>query len=344
MPVVTSIPSLTSEMLAVSLPRYAQIVGYSEAAFFGVRKSGQDIYACRTIWTHWQRMDIQRTLLAAQSEVEHVVRYPLSPQWFVDEQHTYQKVLVLDKCNVTQLGTKVVADVSLGEACDHTNDPVTISIAGVGFTDPAEVHVYHPGTDYEIIPSACTIVGGNLNISLPRVRMVKTALQENPPDGWNYTDTGNFEATVDVKRIYADTTQQMTLVGYDCSNNILAEATHDTTGLIRSHELGIVDINRCGCWPANICETSPKFIRVNYQAGLSSLTPHGEDVVIRFAHSLMPEAPCGCDFLRGVWGRDRNVPMVLTAERENCPFGMTDGAWSAYQFAQSMVIHRVRTM
>lgn len=342
MPTVSTTPSLLTDMLAVPLARYAQIVGYNEAAFFGVQQAGQEEYACRTIWTHWQRMAVARALQVAQSEIERVAGYSLTPTWVDDEQHDYSRVIVLDKSHVSVLGAKLVDVIHSGMACNHATDPVAITHA-VTFTDAEEVHVYHPGTDYEIIPSSCVIAAGTLTIAIPRVRMVKIALQDNPEDGLDYTDTSNFEATVDIKRVYADTTDQITLVGYDCVTSLLVEDTTPATGVLRNPALGIVDLNRCSLITCGsiCCGTMAHAVRVNYLSGLTSLTAHAEDVIVRFAHSRMPTEPCGCDFLRNMWENDKKIPDMLTAERENCPFGLSQGAWQAWTFAQSLIDHRL---
>jgi hypothetical protein len=273
-------------------------------------------------------------LQAAQSEVEAKVGFPMVPTYFTDEQHDYGKVLVMRNRNVIELGVEVVDDVSLGLALSHVSDPATASCA-VTFTDTDEVRIYHPGTDYEISPSSLTIAGGVLSIEIPRVRTVKTALFDNPEDGHDYTDTSNFESTIDVKRIHTNTTTPVTLVGYECGScEELTEATTLVNGLLRNGPLGIVDLSACVSLTECICNI--RWARVNYRAGWTSVTPHAEDAIIRLAHSRMPSEPCGCDYLRGMWERDRHTPQILTAERENCPFGMSDGAWQAWCYVASM--------
>jgi len=50
----------------------------------------------------------------------------------------------------------------------------------------------------------------------------------------------------------------------------------------------------------------------------------------------MPKEPCACDIVQYYWERDRNMPEAFTRERANCPFGMSDGAWIAWRFAQTL--------
>jgi len=58
----------------------------------------------------------------------------------------------------------------------------------------------------------------------------------------------------------------------------------------------------------------------------------------------MPEEPCGCEVAQRLWRRDRHVPEVLTRERINCPYGLSDGAWQAWRFTQSMKLVRGRVL
>ena len=63
-------PTRTS---AISLARYAEIINYTDCAFFGVSHPDNDNYACREIWTKYQRDDIQFHLSEAQAEIEEVI-------------------------------------------------------------------------------------------------------------------------------------------------------------------------------------------------------------------------------------------------------------------------------
>lgn len=331
--------AIFASRLAVPLPRYAQIIEYSEPAFFGVNHSSNSAYQCREIWTHEQRLAVYRALQNAQSKMEQVTEYPLYPTWIGPERHSVAGIQVLKNSYLIQMGQKEVANVQLGVACNHANDPVQITIA-VAFTDVNEVHIYHPGTDVEIYPSSMEITGGNLIIEIPRVRMVALAYEDNPESGLDYTDTSLFEATVDVKREFLSSTlPSVQFISRDCSTNCSCPTETLTSGCanIDNLKLGIIQIGTigCACLPAYT-----SMVDLYYQAGLQSLTAEAEDIMVRLAHSLLPNEPCGCDFLKGRWKMDQNVPEVLTAERENCPWGMSDGAWQAYEFAMNLRILR----
>jgi hypothetical protein len=117
------------------------------------------------------------------------------------------------------------------------------------------------------------------------------------------------------------------------------ETTFDGCFYVRNPGVGILDVQQTST-NSNLCNCRPQLVRLNYLAGADVLTRQAEDAIIRLAHSKMPQEPCGCDVVKRLWGRDRNVPEVLTAERLNCPYGLNDGAWIAFQFAQSMKVYR----
>lgn len=319
--------------LAVSLPRYAQISNFSEAAFFGVQTAGATIYACRNIWTMQQRQAIARELLAAQGEFWKHCGYPFVPTYVTDERHEYnRKSFKLHNCRVIALGKKTETLLQAGYALNHANDPTIITLA-VTFTDANELHVYHPGTRYEIIPSSRSIAGGTATIAIPRVRMVALANENNPAQGWLYTDLTKFEATVDIYRIYTDPTQTVQVFGKDCDtwSNFWNDAwIHDYS----------VSWIHLGNRPATQWGVLPHYMQANYLCGVETIDPHMEDALVRLAHARMPNEPCGCDILKMVWERDRHVPDILDSERLNCPFGMSDGAWQSWMFLQDLVCMR----
>jgi len=327
-----------TDQLAVPLARYAQIVDYSESAFFGVAMDGQDEYACRTIWTRWQRQAVARALMSAQDKFWTHCHYPFTPTYIAGERHDYNRTALLNNCNVIGMGIKVDAPQASAVTIDYTSDPASITCA-TSATNPDELHVYHPGTDYEIMPSKITIAGGWATIEIPRVRMVALAYDDNPEAGWDYTDDTYFETDVDVRWIYLDNNYQVQVFGMNGN----AWSYYWNAAYLRDHGIGHIRLADCNCTSALAC-FSRHYMDINYLCGLPSLTVDAEDAIVRLAHTLMPEEPCGCDFLRGMWNRDKTVPDVLTAERENCPLGMSNGAWQAYCFMQSMVCYRGGTL
>ena len=86
MAIVPTEAQLRAEDSAVTLPRYAQLIYYTECSFFGVRTDTTPA-RCRSIWVKTERDLIRKYLAEAQEELEQVIGYPLAPTWIADEQH-----------------------------------------------------------------------------------------------------------------------------------------------------------------------------------------------------------------------------------------------------------------
>ncbi len=356
---------------AVTLARYFQLAGYSECAGFGVNDGTAD-EPCRRIWTQPQRAVMAKYLREAQDEIEQVTGYPLAPRWIANEQQYFGCLVHARWTKVIEAGVKAETDIQLSALVDHSTDPAVIGPIATTVTDPDEVHIFHPGTDAEIMPSEITISGGFLTIEIPRCRLVTEAAQDNDESGIDYNDVGScatsvvvqgsFECFVDVIRVYNDPSTQATLVwphrstsSCDCScsscDGFCGEYTHDACEYVRNGKTGAIDLRRAnyaaGEWTAECSHcycSQPELARLNYRAGLTHLTYQAEDAIVRLAHAKMPNAPCGCGPISEMWARDRTIPDVLTRERENCPFGQQDGSWISWRFANAMTQHRISVM
>jgi hypothetical protein len=324
------IPATTAldNSMAVPLPLYAQTIGVDECAFWGVNTGNQQS-GCSAIWQLDERQLVARYLAEAQEEIERVTGYPLQPTWFTAEIH-YTNPAMLRHSKVNAMGVRATAVIASGTAVDHTADPAIVGPIATSVTSSAEIVIYHPGTTVEITPSEITIAGGMVTIAVPRCRMVTIALSDNDMQGLDYTDLNNFEATVDVARVYTDTTQPGVWVRAACTHTC-TETTSTLCARIQDGPLGLIVADTVQC--SGLCGCNAHFMRLNYQAGMTALTKQMTDTVIRLAHTKMPYEPCGCERARSVWGRDRFVPEVITAERLACPFGASDGAWLAYRWA-----------
>jgi hypothetical protein len=344
---------------AVPLPLYSQVIGYDEAAFYGiVREDPPAVHSNKPLWRKDERDLVAHHLAEAQAEIEQVCGFPLNARWFAAESHDYGNYLMTDQTKLIEAGIEATDAfvAGAGVAVSYVADPSVVGPIVTTVTDEDEIKVYHPGTTIEINPSSVTIALGNVTIEIPRARLL-TEAGEAVTNGVDYTDTGApaglFEQTVDVVRVYNDDSTQGTLVWShgttgcpDCSG---ATATACLT--ILNAEIGEMDILRADysseSWgTANItcyCHL-PDIIRVNYRAGLETLTAQARDAIIRLAHSKMPASPCNCDPANYVWARDQVTPRALTADRINCPFGLNEGAWIAYQFARAMKVVRGSTL
>lgn len=245
--------------------------------------------------------------------------------------------------------------IQAGAVVNYVNEPATIVVATT-VTDEDEIHVFYPGSDREITPDSVTIAGGNVTIAIPRCRLVDPSEFSNPT--LDYNDVTIYTPTVDVVRVYNDESIQAGLIyphrdtggvcSCDCAGccATCGEYAENACEYIRNAEIGTIDVlpaTFASYWtaacPTCYC-TEPEYIRLNYKAGLETMTPQVEDAIIRLAHSKMPSSPCGCNCVQEVWTRDRHVPDVLTSERLNCLFGLSDGAWFAWRQAIAIRLQR----
>lgn len=326
----------------VSLSRYAAIIGYNEPAFWGIVHPNNAQYACREIWTMEQRNMAARYLYEAQMDIEETIGYPLQPTWFIEDvPPTKTGVTLLKNRKLLVAGMRAETTIEANAAVTHATDPATVGPLTVAFTDIAEVHVFYPGTSQEIEPSKVQISGTSLTIWIPRARLVDTSKLDNPATGLDYNDLTNFQNAVDVKRIYNDPSKTAELVWHTDNLSGTAETVSAASLDIRNKEIGSVFVNPTTC-PVFDCYSYLLGYRVYYRAGATTLMQKAEDAIVRLAHSKMPMEPCGCDVVRRVWKRDTSQPQYLSRERQSCPFGVSDGAWVAYQFATSLQIPRAR--
>lgn len=345
-------------LLAVKIATYARIVGLSECVIYGVN-DGVTASQCDPVWSHAQRLMLYRYLLEAQGEVEQVTGFHLHPTYDADERIRYRLPLVAKWSKIIQVGTQTIDDIVDGEAIDYSSDPAVIGPVATSVTDENEIAVYHPGTDVQVIPSKITIAGGFVTIEIPRCRLVNDASQDNPETGWAWADvppsaSSPFDDTADLKRIWYDSHYGAELVyphrasdgacgicGMTCE-----EFAHPACAWIRKAETSVLDILKADytgsfTWTLPACAgRRASYARLDYLSGMSPTTPQAEDAIIRLAHSKMPIKPCGCDTANQVWTRDRNIPTALSQEQAANPWGMSDGSFIAFKWANSMKVWR----
>lgn len=324
----------------VTLKRYAEIIGYPQCNFFGVNADIDTGFQCQEIWTKSERDMIAYYLAEAQEEIEQITGYPLCARWIGEnesqlyqDKQPYKSPMITRFSHVIESGIKATTTISAGAVVDYTNDPAVVGPIATTLTDTSEIFIFYPDSDRQIYSYTITISGGFLTIWIERCHLVDPAYFDNPSTGWDYNDLTYFTGTVDVKRIYNSTSKEATLIYPDC--NDCGTTTKNACIYIRDNRVGVIQVKG-----SNICGCCPQYVNLNYKAGLTVLTRQAEDAIVRLAHSKMPAEPCGCDVVKRLWGRDRHVPEVLTSERLNCPFGINDGAWIAYKFAQAMKIYR----
>lgn len=342
----------------ISLPRYAKLTGYSECAIYGVSNPSEAHGDCdNPIWDQYQREMILYYLAEAQEEIERVTGYPLCPTYFAGEEHPYRFPIHTRWTRVIAAGARAESDVDLAAPVDYSVEPALVGPIATALTDATEIKIFYPDSEREIEAVRTTISGGFLNIYVPRCRLVHPDYFAGQEGGLSYEDLDNFISTVDVKRVYTDDSINASLVwahresANTCANcGCLTCGEHTETAClyIRNKLTGAMDAvqgtfaNSLWTPTCNRCYGSqPDKVRVSYLAGLNPITLQAENAVLRLAHAKMPQSVCGCEVLRSMWARDTKIPEVLTRERENCPFGMSDGAWVAWRFANAIASRRM---
>lgn len=351
---------------AVSLPRYAKIMNYDEASFWGVVYTNQHWMGCAPLWTEGDRMRVAMALGEAQQQVEQVLGYPLCPTWiagtvdeeyhndnrWVDQQPLKSGRLLTRYPRVIAPGVRATSLIASGTAVALGEKVGVIGPLPTDANSVSEIYVYYPDSNRRIIPSKITLTGGDVTIEVPRFRMVVPNLLNTPEGGIMYENDDAFLETVDVWRVYNDPTTQAVLVAPGCGNTFCTRGCGDCTRSacinVRDSNVGIVDllpadyIAESTTWKARtLCSGRWQVARLNYLAGMRYLNLEAESAIVHLAHSKMWGAPCSCDYLVKIWEADRAVPRVLTRERINCPFGQSEGAWIAYRWARNQASVRM---
>lgn len=324
------------EFPALPLVRYAQRINYRECAFFGITHPDNARYACRELWSQHQRENVQQALLLAQEQIERVINYPLAPKWYTDEMHLIRdergKHINLYQTSVGHIiAPGVMSETMIAEDAyvDYAHEPAEIIIPNVTCA-VEDVHVFHANTDVQISTTKKVIEDGVLTIQIPWCRMLD-------PKYWYETDPIMYEEVitwgaheVDVKCIANDDTTQAVLHGRRYCAKCETQTT-DACMYVKQPRFGLVTIAPEACTCGHYDGVS-----LNYYAGQRGITRIAEDAIIRLAHAMMPTEPCGCEVTQRMWARDREMPKYfLSRERINAPFGMTEGAWYAWIFANS---------
>lgn len=346
---------VTTPNCAVSLARYAKLINYEEAAFWGVIWENQFQRGCDPLWSEYERMNVANALAEAQQEIEQVTGYPLcptyvsgtytdNPRWF-DQQRYKSSRLITRYPRILQAGVQRTATVLAGASLNY-NITTGVGVVGPIATSAEsveEIKIFYPDSNREITPSRVTLASGQVTIEIPKYRMVKAEFL-NDSDSVRYENINFFLSEVDVRRLYIDTTVQAELVRPNCRSgncvNGCYECTQSACIYVRDPFLGIVDVTPAD-WDSDlaqwrtrgICAGNYHLVRLNYVAGVRQLDLQAEMAIVRLAHAKMGRPPCQCNKTGEMWQKDYDVTGAVTRERVNCPFGLSNGAWHAYRWA-----------
>lgn len=348
---------------AVSLSRYAKLIGYDEAAFWGVFYENQPAKGCDPLWDEYDRMRIYEALQQAQGQLERTLGYFLTPTWVTSEEDRFhiskpnripqqiRRILVSTKYpKVIEPGIKAEAYVGTGLTLTVGDTVFTLSGVTLPSTNLDEYKILYPDSMREIEPSKITLTGSVATFEIPRFRLVKSELWNTPEGGIAYDVDSNFITEVDLLRTYTDSSTQAFLLSSNCTSiscgGSCEECSQTACIYVKDSGIGALEVFPAtyvsGSWTRSSgCSRYFETVGLNYKCGLTSLSPAAEKAIVRLAHVNLGEPPCSCDKITGLWKKDNEIPNFLTKERINCPYGLSNGAWEAYKWALSLSSYRM---
>lgn len=205
---------------------------------------------------------------------------------------------------------------------DGYNELVTVTVVTT-VTDREEIAVYFPGEDaddsWEIRPVDVVIGAGTATITFPKPYIVlpelweKLARPDDPSalivDG---DDDSNFLRTVDVYRVYNDTSQQVVFYYQptDCGDGVCDEGTFTGCAYIKDSRRAILAYQYAtytdGEWTygCTSCYDDPYKMTISYRSGMTNpnsryptlrMKPELERLIVYYATTLADKEICGCD-------------------------------------------------
>lgn len=231
---------------------------------------------------------------------------------------------------------------------------IPVATAGDDLTN-TEIRVFWTGHDqdprYEIRPLDVDVTesaGDTYTITITgyRYQFALPDLQVDTEDVICIEDDDNFAAAcaddylypgagdIDIVRVWNDSSQQAQIVykSAQCGDPICSEVCQNACIAVRDKRTSKIYTPAAtyssDSWTkAALNYSNPSDVRLWYRAGypLNAITDQMDhslsEAIVRLANTLLPEAPCGCEFTRSVWKRDReevdinsaNVAMAASA-------------------------------
>jgi len=292
---------------------------------------------------------VARALARAEDTLASYLNFYLGPRFLIDYDLLWTDPLTLRWGHIIGGGIQGLTEVT-ATGSDFTTDPATITVNMSDFPGgTSEILIEETTSGLEIVPDFINIVGTTYIININQCKLIEwehlvgqttaTCIEYDPtfPDA-----TWLRLAELTIYREYLDTSSQATVTfGPSCACIYAGAACagSDYTGCVYviNEEISKVRVSladyAAGAWTCTCpilcgCYVGDKVI-VRYRAGTTNV-PGWEDAVMQLAHTYMIVEPCGCTLFKLMVQQDKNVPSVLTAERINCPFGTSDGAWAAW--------------
>ncbi len=332
-----------------SLDQYRARFNIPPWAFNGVENPAENRRGCDHYWTQWERDELAQALDDAEGDLADELGFYIGPRFLIDYDRPWVNSLQLNWAHVLGGGIRGRTEVT-PSASDFTTDPATITVPQASFSGgTSEVIVIEDETGLEIEYDDIAESGTDYIISISQYKLIEWDDLEDQSDTIDYDPlfpaaTWLKLADLTVYRQYRDTDTQATITyGPSCACWCAGVACtgSDYTGcvFVLNRDIGLVRVHRAtlssSVWTCDLtavcgCYEGDK-VTVYYEAGTDDL-PGWQRAIWRLAHSQMGEQPCGCALHERQWRNDRHTPSVLTAERLNCPFGLTDGAWAAWRW------------
>jgi hypothetical protein len=317
------------------------------------------------------RDEVALALDNAVSKIVDVLGYYPRPVWITDEviplhwSDPYQlQTLQTRYKHLIEFGSRGTTLISASQAVvysdsdgDGVNDTATITVATT-VTVPAEVQIFFRVADgapaaadelWEIEPTTVTISGGNAVIVAHRALFVKPSTIWAVPytfdagnlDTPHYADialVADFVTSVDVYRVYNDTTNAIQLYADDiytnCDCGSITSTVSAAGARITNPRLGVFQVRPTACG----CNGFVESVKVNYRAGLAlvrgATDPTLAEAIIRFANTHFGQPPIAQgDRVMEKWTYDREPEdrELLTPEIIHNPFGIQRGAIFAWR-------------
>jgi hypothetical protein len=354
------------------LNHWQRLMGENIWRYNGVQGTGVARNYPATSYLQPARDEVALALNNAVSKIVDELEYYPRPVWITDEviplrwSNPYQlQTLQTRYKHLIEFGSRGTTLIAAGQAVvysdsdsDTVNDTATITVAAGALTDTTEIQIFFRTADgapasadelWEIEPTTVTLTGGNFVITAHRALFVMPSTIWAVPytfdvgnlDTEHYADIANvadFVTSVDVYRVYNDTTNAVQLVSddllfnCDCSS---VTTTYSAAGSrITDKRLGVFEVRATSCG----CSRPYEAVKVNYRAGLAlvrnAIDPTLAEAIIRYANTHFGQQPCAM-FTRTeekwTYDRDPEDRNLLTPEIIHNPFGIQRGAIFAWR-------------
>lgn len=338
----------------LTLDRYRILLNLPICAFNGVENPSESLKGCDHIWPQFTREMLARVLREAEQALAAELNFTLGLEYQVDHDHPYTHPIILNWGHIVGGGVRARDEIT-PSADDFTIDPATITVAQTDFPGgTSEMVIVEDETGLEIVPDKIETVGADYVASINQCKLINWDNLENQADPIDYDDTFPLATwlkldDLTVYREYRDESDEAQVTyGPRCSCTLVdgsACASTSYTGCVYvvDREVSKVTVQLAeydadseiwtgiaailhGCYEGDKAD-------VKYLAGTTDV-PGYERVIMRLAHAYMIFEPCGCSIADHAWRRDSRIPPAgaLTPERANCPYGVEDGAWYAWNW------------